>query len=146
MTWDIFAIGKPKLQYAELGIAEYLERMTPMAKVRLHYLKGSNSEAEGKLLLEKSEGMFRIALDERGEQFASRFLSETIQGWEQRSLKSVALLIGGADGHGSVVRNRCDKIWSLSKLTLQHELALLVFVEQLYRAYAIKHGLPYHRD
>jgi 23S rRNA (pseudouridine1915-N3)-methyltransferase len=61
-------------------------------------------------------------------------------------VKSVALLIGGADGHGPELRSRADWVWSLGRLTFQHELALVLVVEQLYRAYAIKGGLPYHRD
>jgi 23S rRNA (pseudouridine1915-N3)-methyltransferase len=146
MNWNIFAIGKPRLDYAELGIAEYLKRLEPMAKVRTHYLKGGKQAEESALLLERSEGMVRIALDERGEQISSRFFADTIKGWEQRSMKSVAILIGGADGHVPLVRSTCQYVWALSKLTLQHDLALVVFFEQLYRAYTIKNGLPYHRD
>ena len=60
--------------------------------------------------------------------------------------RDIALLIGGADGHTAEVRQAADWVWSLSQLTLQHELALVVLLEQLYRAYTIKAGTPYHRD
>ena len=61
-------------------------------------------------------------------------------------LKKVAFLIGGADGHPPELRERCDEIWSLSRMTMQHELALVVLLEQLYRVFTIKRGEPYHRE
>jgi 23S rRNA (pseudouridine1915-N3)-methyltransferase len=60
-------------------------------------------------------------------------------------IKEVSFLIGGADGHDPAVRHAADLVWALSPLTLQHELALVVLLEQLYRAYSIKRGEPYHR-
>ena len=65
--------------------------------------------------------------------------------WEQHGPRDFALLIGGADGHTDELRQAANWTWSLSKLILQHELALVVLLEQLYRAYTIKSGLPYHR-
>ena len=146
MNWVILAIGKPKLAFAREGIEEYAARLRGFSPVRLEFLKASAREAESALLLEKSEGMFRIVLDERGEEVTSRGFAEKISGWEQRSIKTAALLIGGADGHTETLRRAADWRWALGKLTLQHELALVVLYEQLYRAYTIKAGLPYHRD
>ena len=90
--------------------------------------------------------MLRIVLDERGEELTSRALAGKIDAWEQSSVKAGAILIGGADGHTDALRKAAGWTWSLSRLTLQHELALVVLYEQLYRAYTIKAGLPYHRD
>ena len=90
--------------------------------------------------------MYRVALDERGEQCSSRELAERVGRWEQDRVKSIALLIGGADGHSQALRDQADWRWSLGRLTFQHELALVMVLEQIYRAYAIKAGLPYHRD
>ena len=146
MTWTLFAIGKPKLAFARAGVEEYALRMRPLASVKLEWLKSGTRESESAQLLQRSEGMFRIALDERGEQFSSRAFAARIAGWEQQSIKSVALLIGGADGHTETVRQCANAVWSLSTLTLQHELAIVVLFEQIYRAYSIKAGLPYHRD
>lgn len=146
MHWRILAIGKPKLAFAKAGIEEYAARLQPFAPVQIDYLKASNREAESALLLERSEGLFRIVLDERGAEVTSRALAEKVSGWEQSRVKGVALLIGGADGHTPALRARADWLWSLSKLTLQHELALVVMLEQIYRAYTIKSGMPYHRD
>jgi 23S rRNA (pseudouridine1915-N3)-methyltransferase len=146
MNWVIFAIGKPKLAFARDGIEEYAGRLRGFASVKIEFLKASNREAESALLLERSKGMFRIVLDERGEQVSSRGFAEKVSLWEQQSVKTVALLIGGADGHTEELRRAADWKWGLGKLTLQHELALVVLCEQLYRAYTIKAGLPYHRD
>ena len=146
MNWHIFAIGKPKLGFARAGVEEYAERLRGFAPVKLDYLKASTREAESALLLARSEGMFRIVLDERGEEPASRGLAGKIAAWEQGSVKSAAILIGGADGHTDALRQSAGWLWALSKLTLQHELALVVLYEQLYRAYTIKAGLPYHRE
>jgi 23S rRNA (pseudouridine1915-N3)-methyltransferase len=60
-------------------------------------------------------------------------------------IKTISLLIGASDGHTKDLRSQADEVWSLSPLTLQHELALVVLLEQLYRAYTIKRGEPYHR-
>lgn len=146
MIWNIFAIGKPKLAFARAGVEEYAVRLRRLAEVRTEWLKSGTRESESALLLQRSEGMFRIALDERGEQFTSRAFAGRIAAWEQQSVKSVAVLIGGADGHTEALRQGSNMAWALSTLTLQHELALVVLFEQVYRAYSIKAGLPYHRD
>ena len=146
MNWNLFAIGKPRLGFAREGVEEYAKRLRPFAPVGLEYLKASHREAESALLRQRSEGMLRIVLDERGEEPTSRELARKIAEWEQASVKSVAVLIGGADGHTPELRAAAGWIWSLSRLTLQHELALVVLYEQIYRAYTIKAGLPYHRD
>lgn len=146
MNWFIFAIGKPKLGFARAGVEEYAGRLRGFAPVTLDYLKASTREAESALLLQRSEGMLRIVLDERGEELTSRALAGKIDAWEQSNVKAAAILIGGADGHTEALRKAAGWSWSLSRLTLQHELALVVLYEQIYRAYTIKGGLPYHRD
>lgn len=144
MRWHILAIGKPKLEYARLGVQEYLTRLKPFAPAEITFLKSGG--AESLALLERSKAMFRIVLDERGEQVTSRALAKKIGEWELHSKRDLALIVGGADGHSDELRQAAGWCWSLGKLTLQHELALVVAIEQLYRAYTIKAGLPYHRD
>jgi 23S rRNA (pseudouridine1915-N3)-methyltransferase len=146
MNWHIFAIGKPKLAFAQAGVDEYVARLRPLAPVRVEFVKPAARETESGALLRRSEGMFRIALDERGAELTSRQLVEKINAWEMRGVKSVALLIGGSDGHDDTLKKSADWTWSLSRLTLQHELALVVLLEQIYRAFSIKAGTPYHRD
>lgn len=147
MRWHIFAIGKPKLDFARLGIEEYAARLKPFVPVTIEYLKShATRDLESLGLLLRSKGMLRVVLDERGEHVDSRALAGKIATWEMHGPRDIALLIGGADGHEDNVRQAAGWTWSLSKLTLQHELALVVALEQLYRACTIKAGLPYHRD
>lgn len=146
MRIHIFAIGKPKLAYAKAGVEEYAKRLTPWGEAKIDYLKSGSQDEEGTLLLARSEGMLRVILDERGEQVSSRGLADKLAAWEQGRFKSVAFLIGGADGHSESVRAKADWRWSLGKMTLQHELALVVLLEQIYRARTIQAGAPYHRD
>jgi len=146
MHWYVFAIGKPKLAFARDGADEYAKRLRPLTAVTIEYLKPGAGELESAALLRRSEGMHRIVLDERGDQWSSRDLAGRVNQWEQSRVKSIALLIGGADGHSTELRAKADTLWSLGRLTFQHELALVLVLEQLYRAYTIKGGLPYHRD
>jgi 23S rRNA (pseudouridine1915-N3)-methyltransferase len=97
-------------------------------------------------LLERTEGCRRLVLDERGERLTSRQFARLIEELELGGVRRAAFLVGGSDGHSEEVRAKADRVLSLSSLTLQHELALVVLLEQLYRGYAILRGLPYHRD
>ena len=146
MRLHILAIGKPRLAYAKSGIEEYAARLSPRGGVEIVPLKSGTRELESEALLARSEGMLRVVLDERGDQIASRAFAQKLAQWELQRTKSVAFLIGGAGGHTDALRRAADWRWSLSPLTLQHELALLVLLEQLYRARCINAGTPYHRD
>ena len=144
MNWKIIAAGKPALDYARQGIDEYLGRLRVATKSEIHFVKtGSSLHAR---MLELSDGCYRIFLDERGRQFTSRGFASEIQKLENRSISRCALLVGASDGWDDAMRSRADMLWALGTLTLQHELALLVALEQIYRAHAILAGSPYHRD
>ena len=146
MNWKIFAAGKPALAYAKSGIEEYLKRLKRGSKVEIFYLKTGSSESVSCNLLERSKDTFRIALDERGQAWSTKDLVEKINSWEMvPSIKTISLLIGASDGHTRDLRSQANAVWALSPLTLQHELALVVLLEQIYRAYSIKRGEPYHR-
>ena len=84
-------------------------------------------------------------MDERGEAWDTGRLREEIDRWEMAGTGRVAVLIGGAGGHPEAVRAGCDVVLALSAMTLQHELALVVVLEQVYRVYTMKRGEPYHR-
>ena len=87
-----------------------------------------------------------IALDERGKERRSAELAERVTMLENQSVGQISLLIGGAEGLSDEVRGAVSESWSLSKLTLPHELARLVLLEQLYRLETIRSGHPYHRE
>lgn len=97
-------------------------------------------------MLEHSEGTLRILLDEGGRQFSSRAFAAELQTLQNRGVSKCSLLVGASDGWDAATRNRADLLWSLGPQTLQHELALLVALEQVYRALTIIAGTPYHRD
>ncbi|MEY2600105.1 MAG: hypothetical protein RLZZ142_2364 [Verrucomicrobiota bacterium] len=147
MKWRILAVGKPRLAFARLGVEEYAGRLRSFGEVQVEYVRAGTRETEGALLWERSEGLLRVLLDERGKEVGSRELADRVSAWEmQGRVKGVAFLIGGADGHAPGLREKADWIWSLSRLTLQHEMALVLVLEQIYRAFSIKAGSPYHRD
>lgn len=143
MKFRVLAIGKPKLRHAADGIADYQRRLTRTCDLEVDYLKEKDGPRQ---LLAKSAGSYRIALDERGERLTTGQLVQRIDALELRGdVKTVSFLIGGSDGHAEELRRESDLILSLSSLTLQHELALVLLLEQLYRVYSIKRGEPYHR-
>jgi 23S rRNA (pseudouridine1915-N3)-methyltransferase len=72
-------------------------------------------------------------------------LAAQVKSWEDNGVKEVAFVIGGPNGFGPELLARADKRWSLSRLTLTHEMARVLLLEQLYRAYTIVHGLPYQK-
>lgn len=145
MKWTILAIGKPALDYAKSGVAEYEERLSRHGGVEIVTYREAGRVENSRRLLEASEGCLRIVLDERGELLTTAELSARVAALELDRVKRVAVLIGGADGHDASVRSAADLVLGLSRLTLQHELALVVFLEQLYRVGTLRRGEPYHR-
>ncbi|BDS06049.1 ribosomal RNA large subunit methyltransferase H [Oceaniferula spumae] len=145
MKHQILVAGKPALAYAKTGTAEYLKRLTRYGSYELKHLKDGSSEDVSQRLREASEGTLRIVMDERGESLTTDQLTAKVNDWEMRGVKRASYLIGASDGHTPALRKEADLIWALSPLTLQHELALVVLLEQLYRVATIQRGEPYHR-
>jgi 23S rRNA (pseudouridine1915-N3)-methyltransferase len=103
-------------------------------------------EHEGELMLRAvAKGARVVALDVRGEACDTRTLATRLATW-MRDGRDVALLIGGPDGLAPACLQAADARWSLSPLTLPHGLARIVVAEQLYRAWSVLTGHPYHRD
>lgn len=147
MQIRIIVAGKPALAYAKAGMDEYLKRLTRAGGHELVTVKAGGREEVSERLLERSKGCFRVALDERGETLTTRKFAERLEQLEHRGdVKTVAFLIGAADGHTPGLRDACDLVLTLSPFTLQHELATLVLLEQLYRVASLRSGSPYHRD
>ncbi len=146
MRWTIIATGKPAIGWARQGIEDYLGRLHKTGAVECLYIKDGPPEEVTKRMLTASEGSLRVLLDERGRQQRSTALAQWIEARQLDGTKRVSVLIGGASGHSPALKEAVKESWSLSSLTLQHELALLVLTEQLYRAYSILRGEPYHRE
>lgn len=146
MKWQILAIGKPSLAYAKLGVEEYLKRLGRYTSLELRTdWKDGGSLKNSETLLAASEGSVRVVLDERGETWSTSDFVNRVESWQMSGVKRVSVLIGGADGHTPGLREAADHVVSLSRFTLQHELALVVLLEQIYRVHTVIKGEPYHR-
>jgi 23S rRNA (pseudouridine1915-N3)-methyltransferase len=86
-----------------------------------------------------------VLLDERGKQLSSQALATRLIDW-QADGRDLCFVIGGPDGVADACRQRADMIWSMSDLTLPHGLARVLFSEQMYRAWSLQTGHPYHRE
>ena len=151
MRYQLVTIGQLKRGFIREGCQHFLARLEKYAKVEVVELKEGKGRAEevavqeGEALLKAASG-YLIALDERGKERRSAELAERITTLENQSIGQISLLIGGAEGLSDEVKRRVDESWSLSKLTLPHELARLILLEQLYRLETIRSGHPYHRE
>ena len=146
MDFKIIAAAKPSIAYARDGVRFFEERLRPLGKVELRYVKDGSAEEVSARLLAASQGCLRIAMDERGENWTTREFEKRVRTWQLRAVKHVAFLIGAADGHTQALRGACDHVLSLGRHTMQHELALVVLLEQVYRIHTLLAGSPYHRD
>ncbi|MEM9400471.1 MAG: 23S rRNA (pseudouridine(1915)-N(3))-methyltransferase RlmH [Verrucomicrobiota bacterium] len=146
MHYNILAIGKPSLTFAQEGIREYEKRLSRYAKLSLNFLKKGEQMDESHRLIDSSHKTYRIVVDERGDRLTTAQLRQKFDFFEQSGQAKLSFLVGGAEGHSSELRQRADWILSLSSMTLQHEIAMLILLEQLYRLETIKAGSPYHRE
>lgn len=89
---------------------------------------------------------FLILLDEKGQTFTSREFASQVQKWMNRGPQRIVFLVGGAYGFHDKVYARANGKLSLSKMTYNHQLIRLIFIEQLYRCFSILNGHPYHND
>ena len=139
MRYRIVAVGRVKDEGVRSACDEYLMRLRHYAKVEETEVKD-----EARILGSIPEGSRLVALARAGEAWTSRTLAEHTARWEMEG-RDVGFAIGGAETLPADVLGRADSTWSLSALTLPHELARLIVLEQLYRAHTIRRGEPYHR-
>jgi len=152
----LIAVGDKQPTWVDTAFADYVARLPHQWKFRLdrmatgHRSKNSNGQAaiaaEGRKVLDSVRPSdFVILLDERGCGLSSRELSEQLGEWQSAG-RDLCFLIGGPDGVSADCLSRADFRWSLSRMTLPHGLARVMFAEQLYRACTLIQGHPYHRD
>jgi len=91
------------------------------------------------------QGAVNVLLDPAGAEWSSEQLAREIQRWQDGGTKEVTFIVGGPNGVSKELAARASRRWRLSRLTLTHEMARVVLLEQLYRAYTIIHGLPYQK-
>ena len=150
MKFRFVWIGKTKEKNWRALQDEYLQRLSYFVKFDVAEIRESQAyetkETEGKRILENlNQSTFVCLLDVKGKEISSHQLAEKIENWQNKSVKEIAFVICGQDGASSAVVEEADYSLSLSRLTLTHEMARVVLIEQLYRAYTIIKGFPYQK-
>lgn len=143
ILWRVVAAGRPALDFARIAADEYRKRLG--RDLEIVYLR---TDPEAKLAdryLQASEGCHRIALSPDGKQVSTTGLAQSLREFREVEARTAAFLIGPANGLPGPLRSHCQQEWSMSPWTLQHEVALVVLLEQLYRVKSIWNGSPYHR-
>lgn len=158
MKYTLLVIGKIKESWMRAGIDEYIKRLKPMVTVKIieeneekisptdgASLKERRMNQEGeKLLRHVRPDDCVILLDTKGKELASEDLAEWIQNKMVGGIGDFYFVIGGPYGNGKVLQERANLKLSMGPMTLTHQMARLVLVEQLYRAMKINRHEPYH--
>ncbi len=138
----IVAVGKIKNKAYEEACQEYLKRLSKYARVEMVVVKDKGVESEGETILNRCEGSFLIALSPEGVEMSSFEFSRFLQRSQE---KKVTFAIGSEHSLSQEVLTKANLVFSLSRMTLPHELCRVVFLEQLYRAFTILKGMKYHK-
>ena len=155
----IFSIGKLKEKYLKQGIDEYLKRLSAYAKVEIVELPDEKApenlsdlemeqikQKEGERILAKlSDDTHVIALVINGKMKSSEQLAEELDRLATYGKSKIAFIIGGSLGLSNDIIKRANDTLSFSKMTFPHQLMRLILVEQVYRAFRINRGEPYHK-
>lgn len=157
MKITLLTMGKTDVAWVRQGLELYVSRIAhyvPFSLNEIPQLKNASSlsqsqikEKEADLLLAAIKpGDDVILLDERGKQMRSVDFSSWLSGRMTRSGKDIVFVIGGAYGFSDRVYSRADGKISLSEMTFSHQMVRTIFAEQLYRAFTIMKGEPYHHE
>ena len=154
MRVGVFWIGKTRLPGVAALTEEYTKRLGRYCDFEGRELREASREgkrsaggltgAEEKLL-RGSEGAQRVALDPAGRRWSSQDFAAFLRKQRDGGGRGIAFCVGGADGFSDAFRERADLLLSLSPMTLPHELARVMLLEQLYRAFTMLAGHPYPR-
>ncbi len=154
MRHEILFLGKIKNSFLQDGVAEFGKRLGHYTSFDIRIMKDPGAgktgaaakKSQGRALLAGvAAGAFKVVLDSSGQQFSSEEFAEYLTRWEERGIRTVSWLIGGAEGHDTEVLRQADLLLSFSRMTFTHDFARLLLLEQLYRAYTIKAGESYHK-
>lgn len=159
MNISIITVGKLKEKYLKQGIDEYLKRLSAYAKMDIIEVPDEKApeelsetemlqvkQKEGERILAKiNPDAHVIALAIEGKMKSSEELADTLDKLATYGKSKVAFIIGGSLGLSEEVLKRADEKLSFSKMTFPHQLMKLILLEQVYRAYRINRGEPYHK-
>ena len=140
MKIRVLACGRLKERYFEAAQAEYEKRLRRYCSLEITEVKSDRALAAA---LPKDAILY--ALDERGEMLSSGQFAAALAA-DERAARPVIFAIGGPDGHSESVRQQADKLIAFGRATIAHRLVRIVLLEQIYRAFRINRGEPYHRD
>lgn len=146
LTITIFAVGKLKEQFWKDACAEYLKRLGAYAKVKVREIPDSTKEREAEALLAALPTQDPIILlDIHGKEVSSESLSAKIENYALDGTSHLAFVIGGSDGVTKEIQEKAMERISFGPITLPHNLARVVLLEQIYRAFKIARNEPYHK-
>ena len=159
MKIKVVTVGKLKEKYLKDGIAEYTKRISRFAKLEMIELADEKTpdkaselenqkilETEGARILSKvGERDFVVVLAIEGKILSSEEFSKQLEQASIKGYSTLTFIIGGSLGLAPVVKNKANLSISFGRLTLPHQLMRLVLVEQIYRAFTIQQGSPYHK-
>jgi 23S rRNA (pseudouridine1915-N3)-methyltransferase len=157
MEVKLVTVGRTDVPWVKEGLDLYVSRLrhyVPFTLVEIPQLKNVSAfsqdqikEKEGELILKQiSPGDSVILLDERGKEYRSVEWAEWLRGRLARGGKGLVFVIGGAYGFSAKVYDRAEGLISLSRMTFSHQMVRTIFAEQLYRAFTIIKGEPYHHE
>lgn len=157
MKITLLTVGKTDKDWVRQGIDIYTARMKhyfPFAIVEIPELKNVSALSEEQIKTREGELILKnvkpvedvILLDEKGREFSSMEFAKVLQDKISYTGKDMVFVIGGAYGFSDAVRQRANSKISLSRMTFSHQMVRAIFVEQLYRAFTIMKGEPYHHE
>ncbi|GIU81812.1 MAG: 23S rRNA (pseudouridine(1915)-N(3))-methyltransferase RlmH [Acidobacteria bacterium] len=147
MKLQFLWVGKTKNKHWLALQEEYLERLSHFVKCEITEIKeGPNKTEESNRILKcLNQKSFVVLLDEKGKAISSEELAKQMEKWQNLGLKEIIFIIGSHEGVTSEVAKRANFSLSLSVLTFTHEMARVILLEQLYRAFTIMKGFPYQK-
>jgi 23S rRNA (pseudouridine1915-N3)-methyltransferase len=146
-------VGKTKNQNLHVLIKQYVSRVRHFCDLTVSEIRAVDEPETSKRLAKEGEsllasirpGAYVMVLDPTGDSLASKEFASLIEDLRGRSLKDLVFVIGSHDGLSDRVKSRANKMLSLSAMTFNHEVARLVLLEQIYRAFTLIHHFPYHK-
>ncbi len=155
MRLRIISVGRKMPAWVDTACSDFIKRMPRELSVEMTDIKpekraaGNSTEniqqIESKRIIEAVGKDYLVACDERGSEITTLQLADKLQTWQSLG-RDVSIVIGGADGLHDSVKQQAGFLWGLSKLTLPHAFVRVLLCEQLYRAYSVNQGHPYHRE
>jgi 23S rRNA (pseudouridine1915-N3)-methyltransferase len=153
---QVISVAQKMPAWVDAGCADYVKRIprelapglvtVPLAASKSQQSASRRRQREGELILAKLQpGSLNIALDDKGELWSSEGWAKQLQRW-MLDFPRVNLIIGGPDGLSQQCIEACQHRVSLGRMTMPHALVRVVLLEQLYRAWTICQGHPYHRE